>query len=165
MADKINPIRETDDKAIALAGKLVAESKYAALAVREIGTGVPLVSRIAAAWSAETGLFFCASDLSIHSKCLVEDKTCSVMVGEPGKGDGLAYPRITLIGTARRLPNDDERRAELRACFLAIHPKAELYVDFADFGFYPMEVERAQLNGGFGKAYLLNRSDMAFLGD
>lgn len=164
VSEKINPVRETDDEAIALASRLISETKYAALAVSETGTQVPLVSRIAAAWSNETGLFFCASDLSVHSKCLLENATCSLMLGEPGKGDGLAYPRITIIGAAERLPNNADQRQSLRLQFLAIHPKAELYVDFADFGFYPIKVERAQLNGGFGKAYHLNSTDLAFIG-
>ena len=43
LADKINPIRETDEEAIELARKLVSESRYAALGVRELETGVPLV--------------------------------------------------------------------------------------------------------------------------
>lgn len=164
MTDKINPVRETDEEAIKLAGELVAASKYAALAVSEPGTATPLVSRVAAAWSAETGLFFCASDLSMHSTCLKESSTCSIMLGEPGKGDGLAYPRITIIGEAVRLPNTTESRPKLREVFVATHPKAELYVDFGDFGFYPIRVERAFLNGGFGKAYHLNAGDLSFIG-
>ena len=164
VSEKINPVRETDEEAIALASRLVLETKYAALGVLETETQVPLVSRIAAAWSKEVGLFFCASDLSVHSKCLAENTACSLMLGEPGKGDGLAYPRITIIGTAERLPNSVEQRPLLRSQFLQTHPKAELYVDFADFGFYPIKVERAQLNGGFGKAYHLNSADLEFIG-
>ena len=165
LADKINPIRETDSDAVDLAGRLVAEVRYPSIGVTEIGSGVPLVSRIAAAFARETGLFFCASDLSIHSKCLLSNANCSLLIGEPGKGDGLAHPRITMIGKASRLSNDHPDRAKLREVFLETHPKAELYVDFADFGFYPLAVERAQLNGGFGKAYHLDRSDMSFLSD
>ena len=165
MSKNIDPVRETDDAAIDLAGKLIAENRYAALGVKQIGDGTPLVSRIAYAWTPETGLFFSASDLSMHSSCLVEDPICSMMIGEPGKGDGLAHPRITLIGKASRLPNQSTERHSLRKAFLAVHPKAELYVDFADFGFYPVEVDRALLNGGFGKAYHLEKSDLAILSD
>ena len=160
MADKINPVRETDDKARALAAKLIAENRYAALGVKEVGEATPLVSRIAFAWSEQSGLFFSASDLSVHSQCLLEDPVCSLLIGEPGKGDGLAHPRITVIGKAERLPNDDPQRPVLREVFLSAHPKAALYVDFADFGFYPLKVERALLNGGFGKAYHLEKADL-----
>lgn len=164
MTDKINPIRDTDDQAIELAKKLVSETRYVALAVRETGTSVPLVSRVAGAWSEVTGFFFCASDLSVHSQCLKQDGTCSLLNGEPGKGDGLAHPRITLIGSTTRMANDDPRRGVFRNVFLQTHPKSELYIDFADFGFYPVKIERAQLNGGFGKAYHLRADDLAFIG-
>ena len=163
MSKKIDPIRETDAEALELAATLLRQTKYGALGVSEGGTGVPLVSRIAACWHQETGLFFSASDLSIHSRCLLQNPVCSLMLGEPGKGDGLAHPRMTLIGTANRLPNDNVSRAGLRTAFLKTHPKAELYVDFADFGFYPMKTERALLNGGFGKAYHLTLEDMVEL--
>lgn len=164
MSEKINSVQETDQDAIALAKKLIEETKYAALGVLEPDTGVPLVSRIAAAWSPEAGLFFCASDLSVHSKCILENATCSLMLGEPGKGDGLAYPRMTIIGQAERMANSADHRPALRRTFLSVHPKAELYVDFADFGFYPVFVERVLLNGGFGKAYHLNSDDLSFIG-
>jgi len=162
MNEKINPIRETNDEAIALARKLIAETRYAAIGVKEMETDIPLVSRIAIAYSAEAGFFFCASDLSVHSKCLKEDSACSLLLGEPGRGDGLAYPRITVIGKTQRLPNDTDQRPLLRETFLKIHPKAELYIDFADFGFYPVEIERAQLNGGFGKAFHLTQEELDF---
>jgi putative heme iron utilization protein len=159
--DKKNPINETDAEALHLTSDLLLSAKYMALGVSEIETGVPLVSRVSGVWTPETGLFFVASDLSVHSKCLKENSMCSVMIGEPGKGDGLAHPRITLIGHSQRLPNDYTSRTDLRAAFLKVHPKAELYIDFADFGFYPLHAERALLNGGFGKAYHLNKSDLA----
>lgn len=162
MNDTINPIRKTDEEAIILSQKLITETRYSALGVKEIETGVPLVSRIAIAFSQETGLFFCASDLSVHSKSLLQDAACSLLLGERGTGDGLAYPRITVIGNASRLPNDTSRRPLLREVFLKSHPKAELYIDFTDFGFYPVEIERAQLNGGFGKAYHLSREELRF---
>jgi len=160
LTNKINPVRETDDDARALARRLLEEAKYGALGVKEVESSVPLVSRVAAAWSKQTGLFFSASDLSVHSKCLIVDGLCSIMLGEPGKGDGLAYPRITIIGHSQRLPNTHDDYPAMKAVFLKHHPKAALYVDFADFGFYPFRMDRALLNGGFGKAYHLNSSDL-----
>ncbi len=163
MADKINPIRETNQEALDIAAKLVSKNKYAVLGTLEPGTGTPLVSRVAFARLPGGGLFFLASDLSHHSKCLLEDARCSLLVGEPGKGDGLAHPRITLLGKSGRLANDNPDRGGFRDCFLADHPKAELYIDFADFGFYPVRVERALLNAGFGKAFVLEDNHLDFL--
>jgi len=62
LTNKINPVRETDDDARALARRLLEEAKYGALGVKEVESSVPLVSRVAAAWSKQTGLFFSASD-------------------------------------------------------------------------------------------------------
>ena len=162
MAEKNNPVRETDEHAIELARKLMFENRYGAIGVLEPKTGVPLVSRISLACSTQHGIFFSASDLSLHSKALALDATCSLLLGEPGKGDGLAHPRITLVCETRRLPNSDAKYSLLRAKFLEVHPKAELYIDFADFGFYPLEIKRAYLNGGFGKAYHLDADDLVF---
>ncbi|MEM9277477.1 MAG: HugZ family protein, partial [Pseudomonadota bacterium] len=83
MPEKTNPVRETDEEAINLVTRLLADAKYASLGVKEAGTGIPLVSRVAAAFSDDTGLFFSGSDLSVHSKCLLEDGACSIMLGEP----------------------------------------------------------------------------------
>jgi heme iron utilization protein len=48
----------------------------------------------------------------------------------------------------------------LRALWLAQHPKAQLYVDFADFAFVRLAPRGAALNGGFGKAYALDAADL-----
>ena len=163
MSKKVDPINETDEQARNLVRQLVSENRYAALAVNEPDSNIPLVSRIAFAYCANQGLFFAASDLSLHSKCLLVRDDCSLLIGEMGKGDGLAHPRVTIVGKASRMPNDWVGRAQCREVFLAQHPKAELYIDFADFGFYPLALTRAFLNGGFGKAYHLTKEDLSFL--
>ncbi|RMD89447.1 MAG: pyridoxamine 5-phosphate oxidase, partial [Alphaproteobacteria bacterium] len=58
----------------------------------------------------------------------------------------------------------DPDHARLRALWLAAHPKAALYVDFADFGFIRFEVAGALLNGGFGKAWRLSAADLGLSG-
>ena len=161
MADKMNPIRDTDDDARLLARKLIAEANFGAIAVQEPDTGVPLVSRVAIAIDPEGRPIFLASELSIHSKCLEQNGKCSVLLGEPGKGDPLAHPRITLICNAVKIERGSKERDRLRDPYLEQHRKAKLYIDFGDFHFYRLEIERANLNGGFGKAYLLTAEDFA----
>ncbi len=86
-----------------------------------------------------------------------------MLVGEPpAKGDPLAFPRVTLIGDVTRIDRSSRERDALRAPWLERHPKAQLYIDFGDFHFFKMEVRRANLNGGFGKAFVV--SDAADLG-
>ena len=163
MTEKIDPVRKTDKEAFELTKNLLDQTKYASLAVNDMASDFPLVSRVAACYSAKTGLFFAGSDLSLHSKSLAKDNKCSLMLGEPGKGDGLAYARITFVGEATRMANDDDSRDAFRQAFVGTHPKAEIYIDFADFGFYPISLMRAYLNGGFGKAYHLDEKDLSVL--
>ncbi len=158
---KTSPIRPTDDEARQLARKLIDGAKFAALGFAEPGTGRPLVSRVAVAVDGAGAVVVLASDLSNHSKALAKDARASLLLGEPGKGDPLAHPRITVIGMMERIDQASSEHADLRPLWLASHPKAELYIDFADFRFYRLKPERALLNGGFGKAYELTVADLA----
>jgi putative heme iron utilization protein len=158
---KTNPIRETTDEARLQARGLIENAQFASLAVLEAETGYPLVSRISVAMEKDGSPFFLASDLSGHSKALKHDPRASIMFGEPPeKGDPLAFPRVTVIGKVEKLDRDDALYPARRAFWLNKHPKAELYVDFGDFAFYKMSVERVALNGGFGKAFELRAEDI-----
>jgi hypothetical protein len=41
-----------------------------------------------------------------------------------------------------------------------VHPKAARYVDFGDFAFRRIECTGARLNGGFGRAWRLEPTDL-----
>jgi len=160
MEKKIDPIRETTDEARALARKLIRTVRFASLAVLEPETGYPIVSRVGVGSDVVGAPFMLASSLSNHSQCLEQDQRVSLLIGEPGKGDPLAHPRLTVIGRFERLSKGDPLCTELRNRYLMRHPKAKLYVDFADFDWYQLHVERVNMNGGFGKAFLLTREDV-----
>ena len=153
-------IRQTDAEATRLAKTLMRTARFGALAVLEPRSGAPMASRVGVATDADGTPLILVSQLSAHTGAILADPRCSLLVGEPGKGDPLAHPRITLVCHATKLePGTPERiRAERR--YLNRNPKATLYVGLADFSFFRLEVERASLNGGFGKAYLLNRDDI-----
>lgn len=160
--NKINPIRETTDEARALARSLIEDAQFAAIGVLDPQTGYPQVSRVAVAMEADGSPFFLASDLSGHSKALAKDGRASLLCGEPpGKGDPLAFPRVTVIGKVRKLGRDDKNHAARREFWLKKHPKAQMYIDFGDFAFYKMMVERVALNGGFGQAFEMGPEDIA----
>lgn len=157
---KIDPIRPTDDEARSLAAQLVAQARFAALAVLEPESGYPLVSRVAVGLDPEGELISLASELSFHSKALESDTRISLLLGEPGKGDPLAHPRITMIGRFDKIDRASEERNRLREPWLVQHPKSALYIDFGDFHFFRLALERAHLNGGFGKAFVLTPQDL-----
>jgi putative heme iron utilization protein len=55
---------------------------------------------------------------------------------------------------------DAVERGALREHWLARHPKATLYVDFADFSFVRFTPKSALLNGGFARAFRLTPEDL-----
>ncbi len=149
-----DPIRQTDDEARTLAKSLVADARHGALAV--LIDGQPFVSRVALA-PTDTGLLTLVSDLAPHTTALRNAPQASLLVGEPGKGDPLAHPRITLQVTATFIEKSD---ANAQA-YLACQPKAQLYIGFGDFHLVRLAQTSASLNGGFGKAYALTEGDLA----
>lgn len=142
-----------------LARGLLRGARHGALATLDPADGVPIATRTGLATDMDGAPAFLTSTLSAHTQALRADPRCSLLVGEPGKGDPLAHPRMTVTGRARRV-TDESSRERLRRRYLARHPKAQLYVDFPDFSFWVFGIERASLNGGFGRAYALAPEDV-----
>jgi putative heme iron utilization protein len=153
-------LRTTDADAIATAKSLIEEARFGALAVLDPQTGTPLVSRVAVGCDYDGAPIILISTLSMHTRAIMADPRCSLLLGEPGKGDPLAHPRITLVCRAVQVNRTDGNFERVRARFLAQNPKATLYADFADFAFFKLDAEQASLIVGFGKAYALTRADL-----
>lgn len=156
-----SPIRPTDDAARHMAQDLIAQARFCAIGVIEPGTGTPMVTRVALGTAPDRTPISLISSLSQHTAALRECSDCSILVGEPGeKGDPLTHPRLTIQATAALIPHGDPTYAEMAAHYLRDHPKAKLYLDFADFNFARFTVRKAFLNGGFGKAFHLTSQDL-----
>jgi hypothetical protein len=153
-------IRETDAEAIRLAKTLIRAARYGALAVIGAETGRPQVSRVGTATDIDGTPVILISSLAPHTQALIADPRCSLLLGEPGKGDPLAHPRITLSCNAQRIERFMPSHARVARRYLNRQPKAELYAGFADFAFFRLEPEGASLNGGFGRAYVLEAGEI-----
>lgn len=160
MEEKKHVIRETDAQAIRLARTLIRTARYGAIAVLDPKDGAPYASRVAVATDVDGAPIILVSALSAHTTALVADPRCSLLVGEPAKGDPLAYPRISVSCRAVRLERGTPDHARAQRRYLNRNPKGKLYADFPDFSFFRLEPQGASLNGGFGKAYLLERADL-----
>ncbi len=155
-----NPIRPTDDAAREMARALLDKARFAALAV-VLADGTPMVSRVAFGRAPDGTPLTLVSDLATHTGALRGNPACSLMVGEPGpKGDPLTHPRLTLQARAHFIRNGEDGYDDLAAHYLADHPKAKLYIGFADFSFALFTVQAGHLNGGFGKAFRLTATDI-----
>lgn len=148
-----DPFQDADDDARALARQLIGGARHGALAT--LRDGAPFVTRVALAPTAP-GLLTLVSDLAPHTGAMRVDPNVSLLIGEPGTGDPLAHPRITLEARATFL----EKSETLVAAYLDQQPKAKLYIGFADFHLVRLDIQSAMLNGGFGKAYRLVAEDI-----
>ncbi len=91
---------------------------------------------------------FLISTMAMHTQNLLADRRASLLVTQPGgAGDPLATGRVTLMGEAWPLSENDV--AEARKAYLARHANAAYWVDFEDFGFYRLEVIDVYFVGGF----------------
>lgn len=160
MSDKPKVIRDTDDQARHQARTLLRGARFAAIGVIDPETDFPSVSRVLIATDIDGVPVILVSDLSAHTKALSHDPRCSLLTGEPAKGDPLAHPRLTVQCLAEPVDQESDIHKRLRGRFLARHPKTQLYIDFSDFRFVRLVPQRAALNAGFGRAYALEAKDL-----
>ncbi len=92
---------------------------------------------------------FLISRRAMHTQNLEADSRASLLVTQSAVADEdpLALGRLTLLGTVGRLGGSEV--AEARAAYLARHPKAAYWIDFADFAFWRLEVADVYFVGGF----------------
>jgi putative heme iron utilization protein len=122
-----------------------------ALATLVPGNAFPFASLVNVATAPDGSPILLLSRLAAHTRHLASDPRLSLLLAQTGAGDPLAHPRVTIMGTGECVVEPD-RRAALKARFLARHPESALYVDFGDFAFWRVAMEEAYLNGGFARA-------------
>lgn len=118
--------------------------------------GQPFASLVTPACMPDGSLLLLLSRLSEHTRHLMADPRCSVMVsGAAESANPQTTPRVTVTGVAQVV--DD---ATLKARFLAVHPYASLYADFGDFATWRIAPAAGLLVGGFGRAFRLKTADL-----
>jgi putative heme iron utilization protein len=146
-------VRGRDDfNPIAIAKDLLRTIRAGALATIDRNTGHPFSSLVNVATDVDGSPLILISRLAGHTANLEADPRASVLLAATGKGDPLAYPRLTVLGAFRRIESAAPAAARVARRFLSHHPKSRLYAGFTDFSFWRMEVASAHLNGGFARA-------------
>src|SRR5579863_10134289 len=144
------PVPDFDPKTVAKG--LLRATRAGALATIDRNTGHPFASLVNVATDIDGSPLILVSRLSTHTANLEIDGRASLLLASTGKGDPLAYPRLTLSGSFVQIPRDDPQASRVRRRFLARHPKSELYAGFGDFSFWRLQTVSAHLNGGFARA-------------
>lgn len=149
-----------DFKPYELAKALLRTARSGTLATLDRNTGHPFASLTNVATDADGSPLILISKLATHTANLERDGRASVLLAETGKGDALAHPRLTVLGTFAPVARDSADDARIRRRFLARNRKSELYAGFPDFAFWRMTVTSAHLNGGFARAADLKAADV-----
>jgi putative heme iron utilization protein len=141
----------------ALAARRVLRlARLGTLASLDAASGHPYASLASYATEQDGTPLFLFSRLSDHTKNLLADGRASLLASHlEGFANPQEGPRLSLEGRIEPADTPD-----LKARYLARHPKAALYAGFADFALYRLRVERAHLVGGFGRAIWLSAQDL-----
>jgi len=137
------------------AKKLLREGRSGALATLVAGSGDPYCSLVNVATAVDGAPLLLLSKLALHTKNLLADARVSLMLDERKEGDPLEGARVMLMGTCAK---DSDRLSG--PAYLRRHPEAEMFANFADFGFYRMDIARAHLVAGFGRIVDLKPQDV-----
>jgi putative heme iron utilization protein len=116
----------------------------------------PYASLVLVATAPDGAPLLLISALAQHTMNIAANPEVALLLdGTQGLDEPLTGPRVTVLGRAAVAEDPT-----LRARFLARHPSAALYADFADFRLYRIAVERAHLVAGFGRIDWVAAADL-----
>ena len=145
----------TDDTTAALgfaARQIIRSAASATLATQR--DGQPFASLVTPASGPDLSPLLWLSTLAEHTRHLAREPRCSLLFsGTAETANPQTTPRVTLTGLAEKIVDPT-----LKARWLARHPYAALYADFADFALWRIVPGGAILVGGFARAHRLKMS-------
>jgi putative heme iron utilization protein len=122
--------------------------------------GQPFASLVTPAPAPDLSPLLWLSTLSEHTRHLAAEPRCALLfVGAAEGVNPQTAPRVTVTGLAEPVPEDAV--AALKARWLARHPYAALYADFADFGLWRVRIGGALHVGGFARAERIRAAELA----
>ncbi len=118
--------------------------------------GQPFASLVTPACAPDLSVLLLLSSLSEHTRHLVADPRCSILVCGPAtSANPQTAPRVSVTGVAEQVQD-----ATLKARFVAVHPYASLYADFGDFSVWRVAPAAALYVGGFARAYRVSQREL-----
>lgn len=133
-------------EAIKVSRTLLHTSSTVALGTTDPISGYPYTTVTNLAVEPDGSPLFFAANLTLHARNIEADNRISLTVAPFGKGDVLTLPRLTLVGRAIRIGDDELELAKSR--YLSRYPKAKRYLALPDVIMYRMQIEGMQINGG-----------------
>ncbi|CAH2600915.1 conserved protein of unknown function [Rhodovastum atsumiense] len=139
---------------------LISRRLLRAARVGSLGTVIeaqPFTTLVTPATAPDLSILLLLSTLSEHTRHLMADPRCSLLVvGPPVSANPQTAPRVTITGIAEKVADP-----ALKARWLAVHPYGALYADFADFALWRIRPRQGLFVGGFARAKRLREADLA----
>jgi len=118
--------------------------------------GQPYAALVTPATAPDLSVLLLLSSLSEHTRQLAAEPRCALLVSAVATDvNPQTAPRLTITGLAEMV--DDPA---LKARFLAVHPYAALYADFADFALWRVVPMQGNFVAGFARATRLYAADL-----
>jgi putative heme iron utilization protein len=131
----------------------------AAATLATVAEGQPFASLVTPAAAPDLSPLLWLSTLSEHTRQLKAEPRCALLfTGATEEANPQTAPRVTVTGLAEPVPETEV--PALKARWLARHPYAALYADFADFSLWRIRPGGALLVGGFARATRLRLADL-----
>lgn len=127
----------------------------------------PMVSMTLFLAAADFSLFHVhVSRLAWHTQDMEKDPRVALSIAQDddGRADPFTLARVTLRGTATRLPNDGAAFDTLKRVWLARYPESAINFELADFGFWAIRPNDARYVAGFGRIHNLSAQALAEAG-
>jgi heme iron utilization protein len=143
---------EYDKDKVALR-ELLASRKTAALGT--LHSGAPYVSMVPFTLLPDgTAFIIHVSQLAPHTKDMLADPHVSLLITGTEKADGspLDLPRVTILGTAQKIPVDSAGYPFAREAYLGRIPDAAPLFSLGDFSLFRITPTEARWIGGFAQA-------------
>ena len=142
----IEPSAGAPFEAVRVARDVLHTSRTAGLATLDPHSGYPYNTATNIAVEPDGTPFFFTARLALHARNIEADPRISLVLAPFNKGDALTLPRLTLVGKAVVMGDDEVPLAKTR--YIARYPKAKLYLSLPDTQLYRLNIEGVQINGG-----------------
>lgn len=96
------------------------------------------------------------STIAQHTKNILADSRVSLIATEGNADDQQTVGRVTYIGNAEKLDEDDNNNIER---YYSFFPQSRDYHKTHDFSFYTIKLVRVRFIGGFGQIYWVEKED------
>ena len=142
----IEPSAGAPFEAVRMARDVLHTCRTAGLATLDPQSGYPYNTATNIAVEPDgTPLFFTAR-LALHARNIEVDPRVSMVLAPFNKGDAVTLPRLTLVGKAILIGDEEVLLAKAR--YISRYPKAKLYLSLPDTQLYRLDIEGVQINGG-----------------